>query len=87
MAPEHRLSLQLRCQELALQGSEAGAAVVEQLSALARLPYMDVMDESDELLHHRWATCRSSPSYSLYILIVSGNVVMRQQGAALMLSA
>jgi hypothetical protein len=53
VAPEQRLSLQLKSRELALQGSEAGAAVVEQLTALARLPYLDVMDESDELLHHR----------------------------------
>jgi hypothetical protein len=58
VAPEQRLSLQLKCQELALQGSTAGAAVVEQLTALARLPYLDVMDESDELLHHRWAADR-----------------------------
>jgi hypothetical protein len=55
VAPEHRLSLQLKQQELMLQGSEGSAAVGGLLHRLASLPYVDILDESDELLHHRWA--------------------------------
>jgi hypothetical protein len=54
VAPEHRLSLQLKQQELMLQGSEGSAAVGGLLQQLAGLPYVDILDESDELLHHRW---------------------------------
>ncbi len=53
VAPEHRLSLQLKQQELLLQGTPAATVVGRQLQQLASLPYVDILDESDELLHHR----------------------------------
>ncbi|GLC47559.1 hypothetical protein PLESTB_000001100 [Pleodorina starrii] len=51
-APEHRLSLLLKRQELWAKG-HAREAEVTALDRLAALPYLDLMDESDELLHHR----------------------------------
>ncbi|KAG2494612.1 hypothetical protein HYH03_007377 [Edaphochlamys debaryana] len=61
VAPEHRLSLLLKRTEMRLK-AETGEAVDRQAAALccsaldelAALPYMDVLDESDELLHHRF---------------------------------
>ncbi len=62
VAPEHRLSLRLKGQELWLRSQDSGrpaaqrqldAAVWGALQGLAGLPYLDVLDESDELLHHR----------------------------------
>ncbi|KXZ49831.1 hypothetical protein GPECTOR_19g282 [Gonium pectorale] len=52
VAPEHRLSLQLKCHELRAAGEER-AADFRALEELAALPYLDLLDESDELLHHR----------------------------------
>ncbi|PNH12759.1 hypothetical protein TSOC_000243 [Tetrabaena socialis] len=52
-APEHRLSLQLKWHELRAEGG-AAAQVCAVLEAVARLPYLDLLDESDELLHHRY---------------------------------
>jgi hypothetical protein len=54
MAPEHRLSLQLKGQELWLRDGEQDRAVWAELQGLASLPFLDLLDESDELLHHRW---------------------------------
>jgi hypothetical protein len=63
VAPEHRLSLRLKGQELWLRSrNSAGpaaqqqqdAAVWKELQRLAGLPCLDLLDESDELLHHRW---------------------------------
>ncbi|KAG2494611.1 hypothetical protein HYH03_007376 [Edaphochlamys debaryana] len=59
VAPEHRLSLLLKRTEMRSK-AQAGEAVDRQAAArccsaldeLAALPYMDVLDESDELLHH-----------------------------------
>ncbi|PNH12760.1 hypothetical protein TSOC_000242, partial [Tetrabaena socialis] len=53
VAPEHRLSLQLKWHELRAEG-RATAQVCAVLQAVARLPYCDLLDESDELLHHRY---------------------------------
>lgn len=52
VTPEHRLSLELKCQELWEQGPESTVetAVLDRLKAL---PYLDILDESDELLHPR----------------------------------
>ncbi len=50
VAPEHRLSLQLKWHELRTKGDDA---TCRALDGLAALPYVDVLDESDELLHHR----------------------------------
>ena len=48
--PERRLSLFLKRQELWQQGSkELGAA----LDAVLELPYINLLDESDELLSYR----------------------------------
>ncbi len=62
MAPEHRLSLQLKWHELRArarnpalseqQRTDAGH-VCAVLHAVQHLPYTDLLDESDELLHHR----------------------------------
>lgn len=69
MAPEHRLSLHLKEHELRLQhqqlqthhrqyrtGINDGdklAAIIAGLAHLQQLPYLDILDEVDELLHHR----------------------------------
>ena len=51
MAPEHRNSLHLKYLELALAGKAAlSAAVWQQLSTF---PFYDILDESDEVLHHQ----------------------------------
>lgn len=54
MVPEHRLSLQLKWHELHMRGDAASLAVCDELQALAAMPYLDMLDESDELLHHRF---------------------------------
>ncbi len=48
--PERRLSLLLKRQELWERGQQELCA---RLDRLAGLPYVDLLDESDELLHHR----------------------------------
>eukprot|EP00878_Enallax_costatus_P005957 GHUV01006249.1.p1 GENE.GHUV01006249.1~~GHUV01006249.1.p1 ORF type:complete len:2036 (+),score=737.34 GHUV01006249.1:1069-7176(+) len=53
VVPEHRLSLQLKWHELRMKGDAASLAVCEELQALANMPYCDMLDESDEILHHR----------------------------------
>ena len=51
-APEHRLSLELKVKELSL-GERVGEA--DQLQHLLDgYRWMDILDESDELLHHRF---------------------------------
>ena len=78
VAPEHRLSLQLKGQELWIAGSQqsrgaaaAGGqqqsndlAVWAELQSLASLPYLDLLDESDELLHHRRAVAEAACMHS-----------------------
>ena len=51
VAPEHRLSLQLKWHELRLSGK---TALVNELPSLDQLPYCDLLDESDEILHHKY---------------------------------
>eukprot|EP00798_Chlamydomonas_sp_ICE-L_P016735 gene16735-23007_t len=51
VAREHRLSLQLKAIELRAKGD---TQLCSALDALAALPYIDILDESDELLHHRY---------------------------------
>lgn len=58
VVPEHRLSLELKWHELRLRGDAASLEVCEELQALVAMPYLDMLDESDELLHHRWAACQ-----------------------------
>ncbi|PNH10973.1 hypothetical protein TSOC_002217 [Tetrabaena socialis] len=53
VAPEHRVSLQLKGLELLGAGKDA-AGVCAALDSVARLPYLDLLDESDQLLHHRF---------------------------------
>ncbi|KAG2486452.1 hypothetical protein HYH03_014899 [Edaphochlamys debaryana] len=68
VAPEHRLSLLLKRTEAGLRAAaaeeaeaeggtggeaERGRDVCAALDEQAALPYVDVLDESDELLHHR----------------------------------
>lgn len=50
VAPEHRLSLQLKAIELWGRGEHSLFCKVQELLTL---PYQDILDESDELLHHR----------------------------------
>ena len=51
VAPEHRLSLQLKWHEMRLSEKDE---LVELLPRLDKLPYCDVLDESDEILHHKY---------------------------------
>lgn len=59
LAREHRLSMYLKWQEQQLSNDDGPAraalkAVVKKgIEALDALPYVDVFDESDEMLHHR----------------------------------
>ena len=50
--PERRLSMVLKQQELWQQGK---TALVAALDRLLSLPFVDLLDESDELLSHRCA--------------------------------
>lgn len=51
VAPEHRNSMRLKALELALSGN---TRLANQLTTLIEgLPYYDILDESDEVLHHR----------------------------------
>eukprot|EP00775_Hariotina_reticulata_P001980 gene1980-2302_t len=53
VAPEHRLSLQHKWREL--WEDQANAALCDELQVLLKgLPYLDLLDESDELLNHRY---------------------------------
>jgi len=52
ISPEHRLSLQLKWHELRL--SQVNADLVQALPSLDDLPYCDLLDESDEILHHKY---------------------------------
>ncbi|PRW58669.1 hypothetical protein C2E21_2704 [Chlorella sorokiniana] len=64
--PERRLSLHLKQQELWEQGQRE---LVAAMSNLAALPYVDLLDESDELLTHRfqliyaWGSPTELPSH------------------------
>ncbi|KAI8821026.1 uncharacterized protein EV422DRAFT_595226 [Fimicolochytrium jonesii] len=50
VSPEHRLSLELKCQELRLQGTSH-----EHLAAfLSEVRFKDIFDESDALLSHKY---------------------------------
>eukprot|EP00983_Pelagomonas_calceolata_P080413 1155136-Pelagomonas_calceolata.AAC.1 len=49
VAPEHRLSLQLKRDEL-WGHDHAVCAMLDKLSAM---PYIDIIDENDVMLHHR----------------------------------
>ena len=51
VAPEHRLSLQLKWHELRLQGEHALCELLDQFFAL---PSRDCLDESDEVLRHKY---------------------------------
>ena len=53
VAPEQRNSLLLKKHELRLKGGAASEKVLAALESLAALDVQDLMDESDELLHHR----------------------------------
>lgn len=53
VAPEHRLSLANKWHEVRNSKAQDREAVCSALDQLASLPYLDLLDESDELLHHR----------------------------------
>ena len=52
VAPEHRLSLQLKCHVARLANHDALVAALTQLDA--QLGFFDILDESDEVLSHRY---------------------------------
>ncbi len=52
VTPQHRLSLQHKWHELNRDAAENGA-VCKALSEVAALPFKDLIDEADEVLHHR----------------------------------
>ena len=54
VAPEHRLSLKLKSDELRLEGTEDASAVLKALQAIDEVPSIDILDESDELLRHMY---------------------------------
>lgn len=54
VAPEHRLSFELKIKELELSGDESSVAIASQLQKVHESAWVDVLDESDELLHHRF---------------------------------
>ena len=54
VAPEHRLSLKLKSDELRLEGTKAASSVLQLLQALDEIPAIDILDESDELLRHKY---------------------------------
>lgn len=58
VAPEWRNSLYLKGHELwakAQEGDKASGEALQVLTALVAMPFVDILDESDELLHHRYA--------------------------------
>lgn len=54
LVPEHRLSLHLKWHELGLSGDETSKKVRSRLESISKLPYFDIFDESDEILHHKY---------------------------------
>jgi len=52
VAPEHRLSLMLKRDELWQAGERDTCAAIDVLTS--EVPYTDILDENDVLLHHRW---------------------------------
>ena len=54
VAPEHRLSLHLKWHELWGRSTDEASAVCRALDVIAAVPCVDLLDESDELMHHRW---------------------------------
>ena len=54
ITPEQRNSLRLKWHEM--RGKEGGQAICPALEDLAAVPFQDVLDESDEILHHRFVT-------------------------------
>lgn len=50
VAPEHRLSLELKIKELELRSA---GGITSRLKSVHDSSWIDILDESDELLHHR----------------------------------
>ena len=50
VAPEHRLSLQLKVKEMHLTGNNLS----KELNEIVHSPWFDIFDEVDEILHHRY---------------------------------
>lgn len=50
VSPEQRLSLQLKQHEIWYKQE---TEVYDQVQQVTKLTYLDLLDESDELLHHR----------------------------------
>lgn len=54
VAPEHSNSMYLKYLELALAGGEGATDPTPNLlHVLDSFPYYDILDESDEVLHHQ----------------------------------
>jgi hypothetical protein len=71
MAPEHRLSLGLKMKELLYEGKALLAS--ELLSFLKQWRFLDIFDESDDILSHKYHLM-----YALGNPIVMENVLMRE---------
>ncbi|GAX73071.1 hypothetical protein CEUSTIGMA_g524.t1 [Chlamydomonas eustigma] len=88
VAPEHRLSFQLKHHEMRLahekQKSDMVTAetkgpddnlLLKMLDVLQRFPYVDILDESDELLHHRFQLVYAHGSATLLPAVIDRAVV------------
>lgn len=64
VTPEQRLSLQLKWHEMWAKGEEEVCKALEDISSM---PYQDFLDESDELLHHRYVHC---DTYSRHLNVI-----------------
>lgn len=54
VAPEHRLSLELKQHEVGLMDSENATRIQQAIKNIEALPYYDILDESDELLSYKY---------------------------------
>ncbi len=69
VAPEHRLSLQLKWHELRSSAADVGA-VCAALKELEAQPFFDILDESDEILRYKYqliyavGACKALPAGS-----------------------
>lgn len=54
IAPEHRLSLQLKVLEMHHYGSDEEKAIITAILDIDKFVFRDILDECDEMLHHKY---------------------------------
>ena len=54
IAPEHRLSMELKQQELRDSNDDGTQRMCSLLKKIEELHYYDIIDESDEVLRHKY---------------------------------